>query len=241
MPVQTVWIYIPAHTEAEGATVISEHLQDSMRAASHPNLDLWQMEKTNLVLDQKKVIASMTNHSIITAMRQENRLTEAPAECNFSTFTAKGKRRLCKKLCRQIRWHVQKINGTPRKSCSHRFKASPFFCKVLFAAQELRQNQKFSLNIRSPTTTHYNHVAQKIESMWRINYYRFRQSEKTGLFHSTITLLFLQVWLLWLSAQYFLKRNCSMLCSCLPQTQVSFYSSLSRPQQPISLHEFSFS
>lgn len=105
MPVQTVWIYIPAHTEAEGGTVISEHLQDSMSAASHPDLNLWQTEKTNLVLDQEKVITSMTNHSIITAMRQENRLrlTEAPAEFNFSTFTTKGKRRLYKKLCRQIR------------------------------------------------------------------------------------------------------------------------------------------
>lgn len=114
-----------------------------------------------------------------------------------------------------------KINGTPRKSWQPplQSKSSSFFCKVLFAAQELRQNQKFSLNIRSPTTTPYNHMAEKIESMWRINYYRFRQSEKTSLFHSTITLLFLQVWLLWLSAQYFLKRNCSILCSCLPQTQ----------------------
>lgn len=102
-PVQ-VWIYIPAHTEAGGGTVISEHLQDSTNAASHPDLDLRQTEKTNLVLDQEKVIASMTNHSIITAMRQENRLRliEAPAECNVSTLATKGKGRFAK-LYRQMR------------------------------------------------------------------------------------------------------------------------------------------
>lgn len=65
MPVQTAWICIPAHREAEGATATSEHLQDSMNAASHPNIDLQQMEKTILKLDQMKVIASMKNHSII--------------------------------------------------------------------------------------------------------------------------------------------------------------------------------
>lgn len=54
MLVQTVWIYIPAHMEAEGATVISEYLQDG----TNPDLDLRQTEKTNLVLDQEKAIAS---------------------------------------------------------------------------------------------------------------------------------------------------------------------------------------
>lgn len=95
-PVQ-VWIYIPAHTEGEGGTVISAHLQHSTSAASHPDLDLQQTEKTNLVLDQK-IIAFVTNHSIITAMRQENtlRLIEAPAECNISTLATKGKGRFAK-------------------------------------------------------------------------------------------------------------------------------------------------
>lgn len=50
--------------ETEGATVIAEHLQDGTSAASHPDLDLWQREKINLVLDQEKVIASMTYHSV---------------------------------------------------------------------------------------------------------------------------------------------------------------------------------
>lgn len=61
-------------------------------------------------------------------------------------------------------------------------------------------------------------MAEKTDSMWRTHYYyRFRQ--KTSLFYSTITLLFLQVWPLCMSVQYFLTRNCSILCSCLPQTQ----------------------
>lgn len=73
-----------------------------------------------------------------------------------------------------------------------------------------------------------------------------RQSGKIGLVNSTTTVLFLGVQLLWLSAQYFLTRYCSILRSSLPQSPLtsycahsfSFYSPLSRQQQSISSYEF---
>lgn len=93
MAVQTVWFYIHIHSEEEGPTFISEPLKESMCVAPHPVPDLWQIGKTNLVLEQAKV--SITNHNIITAMQQgiRLRLTEAPAERNISTLTAKRKER----------------------------------------------------------------------------------------------------------------------------------------------------
>lgn len=63
-------------------------------------LVLWQMEKTNLVLEQEKVIASTTNHNVIAAVWQATRLRliEAPAESNISILTAsKGKERFVSK------------------------------------------------------------------------------------------------------------------------------------------------
>lgn len=47
MAVQTAWIYIHIHTETKGATLISDHLQESTCAAPYSDPDLWQMEKTN--------------------------------------------------------------------------------------------------------------------------------------------------------------------------------------------------
>lgn len=50
----------------------------------------------------------MTNHSIITAMRQENRLRlrEAPAECNVSTLAKKGKGTFAKNFVMPWRMHL---------------------------------------------------------------------------------------------------------------------------------------
>lgn len=175
MAVQTAWIYIHIHTEAKGATFISEHLQEITCAAPHPDPDLWQMEKTNLVLQQEKVITSITNHNIITAVRQGTRLrlTEAPVERNvISTLTAsKGKERFvqheqttkCTKAenssgrlgdMSKKKWDMEHLESLV--SLSHHFKANPAHsgtrCCYQLAAQELMQNQQFRLNIWSPTT-----------------------------------------------------------------------------------------
>lgn len=51
MAVQTVWIDIHIPTEAKGAIFASECLQYSIGVSPYPQSHLWQVEKTNLVLE----------------------------------------------------------------------------------------------------------------------------------------------------------------------------------------------
>lgn len=65
MAVQTVWIYIHIHSEAEGATIISEHLKEYV-CSSPPCPRSLANGKDKFGAGASEGKDSITNHNIIT-------------------------------------------------------------------------------------------------------------------------------------------------------------------------------